>query len=405
MMTDTIIEVKSLRLTSYQRRILESEKRFTLTEAATKVGKTISHLFWLFQEAHNGNPGNEFWWISPQYSQSEIAFKRLYRKVAQSGKYQINLSKMQIVTPVGTILSFKSADNPSALYGENVHAFVFDEFSRAKEDAWFALRTTITYTKARGKFIGNVVSRNWAWNLARKAESGNDPDFEYFRITAYDAIREGILTQSEVDQARKDLPGRIYKMLYEAEFAEVEGALWSFEVIDRNRVTICPDLIKAAVAIDPAVTATDGSDETGLVWGGMAADGSIYICGNQTGIYTPQIWAGKAISIYETNKLDRIVAEVNNGGDLVETIIRNIDRNVAYEKVWASRGKLLRAEPIAALYEQGRVHHVGYHIGLEDEMTSWIQGSKSPNALDAMVWLVTWLTGLKIYNNDDEGVV
>jgi len=209
------------KFTDYQTKILGSEKRFTITEASTKCGKTFSHLFWLFEEAHKGKKGYEYWWVAPVYSQAEIAFKRLYRKVAESQVYIINLSKLSITTPIGTVISFKSADNPSNLYGENVHAFVFDEYSRAKEDAWFALRTTITYTKAKGKFIGNVVAKNWAYDLARRAERGADPDFEYFKVNAYQAVDAGILSLQEVDQAKKDLPARIFEMLYMANFAEL----------------------------------------------------------------------------------------------------------------------------------------------------------------------------------------
>jgi hypothetical protein len=381
-------------LADYQKPIIESEKRFTVTEAATKVGKTFISLFWLFEEAHKGQNGFEYWWIAPVYSQAEIAFKRLHRKIAEySGLYITNFSKLSITTPIGTVITFKTADNPSTLYGENVHAFVFDEYSRAKEEAWFALRTTITYTHAKGKFIGNVVAKNWAWDMARKAERGEDPDFEYFKITAYQAVEAGILSLEEVEQAKKDLPTRIFKMLYLAEFSEIEGALWTWNMIDSTRVDKCPDLVRAAVAIDPAVTSGEGSDETGIVRGGISEDGNIYICEDKTGKYTPQGWAAKAIHLYDIHKLDRVIGEANNGGDMIEAILRNIDKNVSYEKVWASRGKFTRAEPVAALYEQKRVHHVGSMPKLEDEMTTWVQGEKSPNALDAMVWLVTFLMG------------
>jgi len=349
---NTVIEIKRPIFTDYQKAILKSEKRFTITEASTKVGKTWSHILWLFEESHKGKAGQNYWWIAPTFSQSEIAFKRLYQKVIASGVYIVNYSKLTITTPIGTVIIFKSADNPSTLYGENVHAFVFDEFSRAKEEAWFALRTTITYTKAKGKFIGNVVGKNWAWKLARKAESGSDPEFEYFRITANQAVQAGILSQGEIDQARRDLPARIYKMLYEAEYTAVEGALWDWEMIENTRVSPqnCPELHRIAVAIDPAVTSEKDSDETGIIIGGRAIDGSIYILEDGSGIFTPQSWASKAIAAYHRLKADRIIAEVNNGGDLVETVIRNIDPNISYESVHASRGKITRAEPVVALY-------------------------------------------------------
>ena len=408
-MTDTIIEIKKPHFADYQKAILESDKRFTITEASTKSGKTFSHIYWLFEQAHKGTSGSEYWWCAPIYSQAEIAFKRMRRKVAGNTLYITNYSRLSITTPKGTVIVFKSAEHPDSLYGENVHAFVFDEFSRAKEEAWFALRTTITYTKAKGKFIGNVVGKNWAWKLARKAESGSDPEFEYFKITANQAVQAGILSQEEIDQARRDLPARIYKMLYEAEYTAVEGALWDWEMIENTRVSPqnCPELHRIAVAIDPAVTSEKDSDETGIIIGGRAIDGSIYILEDGSGIFTPQSWASKAIAAYHRLKADRIIAEVNNGGDLVETVIRNIDPNISYESVHASRGKITRAEPVVALYEQKRVHHVGILPALEDQMTSWAgaKGEKSPDRVDALVWLVSFLMGSKFYDANDVGVV
>jgi predicted phage terminase large subunit-like protein len=399
-MNNTTVKIKRLNYTSYQKKIIDSPARYTVTEASTKAGKTISHLAWLFEEAHKGQAGYEYWWVAPIFGQAEIAFKRLCRKVAESGVYIINLSKLTITTPLGTIIAFKSADNPNTLYGENVYAFVFDEYSRAKEEAWFALRSTITFTKGKGKFIGNVVARNWAYDLARKAESGTDPDFEYFKITAYEAVDAGILDISEIEQAKRDLPSRIFKMLYLADFSEVEGALWDYDLIDSARVTQAPDMVRIVIAIDPAVTSNKDSDETGIIVAGKGSDGSIYILEDLSGIYTPQEWAGKVLFAYEKHKADRIIAEVNNGGDMVETILRNYEKNISYDSVHATKGKFTRAEPVQALYEQKRVHHVGKLDKLEEQMTSWSpMTEKSPDRVDAMVWAVTYLMG-EVKTND-----
>ena len=377
----------------YQKSILESKKRFTITEASTKVGKTFSHLYWLFEEAHKGEAGYEYWWIAPVYSQAEIAFKRLMRKIAESGAYVINLSKLSITTPLGTIISFKSADNPNTLYGENVHGFVFDEYSRAKEDAWFALRTTISYTRAKGKFIGNVVDRNWAWELARKAEKGLDPDFEYFKVTAYQAVDAGILSLDEVEQAKKDLPPRIFKMLYMAEFTEIDGALWSWDMIEKTRVAKAPSLRRVIIAVDPAVTSKDTSDETGIIVVTEGSDGHYYIADDYTGIYTPIDTMGRVVQAYNEHRADMVIAEKNNGGEYIETVLHSVEKSIPYDSVDASRDKYTRAEPIALLYSQERVHHVGRLQKLEEEMTSWSPktGQRSPNRIDALVWGVTYL--------------
>jgi phage terminase large subunit-like protein len=176
---------------------------------------------------------------------------------------------------------------------------------------------------------------------------------------------------------------------------EIEGALWSMRLIDQHRIQRVPDLIRLGVAIDPSVSSDKDSDECGIIIGGIDATGRIFIMEDLSGIMSPLTWAGKAIDAYHRHKADRIVAEINNGGDLVETVIHQIDRNVAYKEEWASRGKVTRAEPVQAMYEQGRIHHVGSLPKLEDEMCTWVpKEGKSPNRIDALVWLVSYLTGL-----------
>lgn len=211
------LKIISPKLTTYQKKILESHARFTITEAATKCGKTFSHIYWLFREAHKGKKGQNYWWVAPVYGQAEIAFNRMKLKVAGNKLYQINLSKLTITTPLGTIIQFKSAENPDNLYGEDVYAAVFDEFTRAKELSWHALRSTLTATKGKCKLIGNAKGKkNWGYKLGIKARSG-EPGYEYHRITAYDAANEGIVELEEIEQAKRDLPEIVFKELYLAE--------------------------------------------------------------------------------------------------------------------------------------------------------------------------------------------
>lgn len=215
---EDVIDITRPTLTSYQKAILYCVARFTVTTAATKTGKTFSHLWWLFEKA--GDPpkiGANYWWVAPVFSQAEIAFNRLRRFLGGHPDFKINQTKLTIELPVGSVIHFKSAQDPDTLYGEDVYAAVFDEFTRAKEAAWIALRTTLTATKGPCKFIGNPKGKkNWGAKLASKARSG-ELGYKFFKITAYDAVREGILEQSEVDQARRDLPEMAFKELYEAE--------------------------------------------------------------------------------------------------------------------------------------------------------------------------------------------
>lgn len=146
------------------------------------------------------------------------------------------------------------------------------------------------------------------------------------------------------------------------------------------------------VAIDPATTSKKNSDDTGIVICGVGTDGHGYVIDDRTAHCSPNEWATIAVKAYHRHHADRIIGEVNNGGDLVETVIRNLEANIPYSPVRASRGKQTRAEPIAALYEQGKVHHVGLLAQLEDQMVTWIPGSDwSPDRIDALVWGLSYL--------------
>jgi phage terminase large subunit-like protein len=175
---------------------------------------------------------------------------------------------------------------------------------------------------------------------------------------------------------------------------DVPGALWNLDAIDRARRERISELQRIVVAIDPAVSSHEGSDETGIIVAGKDASGHGYVLEDLSGRYQPADWARTAISAYRAHRADRIVAEVNNGGEMVENTLRMIDPNIPYTVVHASRGKYVRAEPVAALYEQGKVHHVGNFALLEDQMTTFlpdIDRSKtgSPDRLDALVWALT----------------
>ena len=182
---------------------------------------------------------------------------------------------------------------------------------------------------------------------------------------------------------------------------DVPGALWSRAIIEAARVSGKPELRRIVVAIDPAAASGEHADETGIIVAGADASGHAYVLADVSGRYAPAEWARAAITAYYTHAADRIVAEVNNGGEMVEATLRMIDPNVSFRAVRAARGKTARAEPVAALYEQGRVHHVGAFPQLEDQMCAFAasaQGSfdrratgGSPDRVDALVWAITEL--------------
>lgn len=188
---------------------------------------------------------------------------------------------------------------------------------------------------------------------------------------------------------RQELEGEI--------LGDIPGALWSRENIDASRVKEHPDLSRVIVAVDPAASSEEGSDETGIVGvgSGVGPDGFTegFVLSDRSLKGTPEEWAKAAVKLYRELEADRIVAEKNQGGEMVEAVIKAVDRTVPVTLVHASRGKYVRAEPVSALYEQGRVHHVGRFDKLEDQMcmfTSDIDRKQgSPDRVDALVWGLT----------------
>ncbi len=183
--------------------------------------------------------------------------------------------------------------------------------------------------------------------------------------------------------------------LYAEILEDVEGALWSHFQLEKIRVKKedIPEMRRIVIAIDPAVTKNATSDETGIIVAGIGENDKYFILSDKSGKFTPDGWGRLAIEEYYRYNANLIVAETNNGGDLVERLLRTIDRNIPYKSVTATRGKMLRAEPISALYEQDRVCHADIFPQLEDQMCSFNgESSKSPDRLDALVWALTELS-------------
>jgi phage terminase large subunit-like protein len=311
-------------------------------------------------------------------------------------------SKRKITWKNGAYGLVFTADEPDRLRGPQCYAAWCDELAswRYGQDTWDMLmmglrlgthpRVIATTTPRPTKMIKELIK---------------DPNTIVTSGTTYENVKN--LAPAFLNTIIKKYEGtRLGRQELNAEVLEdIEGALWTLRLIDQSRVKSAPELIKIGVAIDPSVTSTDESDECGIMIGGIDQRGEVYVLEDLSGIMSPLTWAGRSIDSYHRLKADRIIGEKNNGGDLIETVIRQIDKNVSYSGVWASRGKVTRAEPVQAMYEQRRVHHVGNLPKLEDEMTTWIpREGRSPNRVDALVWLVTYLTE-GISDKNDIGVV
>jgi len=305
----------------------------------------------------------------------------------------------RVIWPSGALATLYSADEPERLRGPQHDAAWADEIGSWRyPDAWDMLRfglrigddprVVVTTTPRPTKLVRELLA---------------DPTTAITRGSSYDN-RANLAPAFFAQIIRKYEGTRLGRQEILAELLEdTPGALWNYEMLEAGRVEYAPDLQRIVVAIDPAVTSGEDADETGIVVAGKASDGHGYVVADHSGRYAPIEWARTAINAYRTHSADRIVAEVNNGGEMVEATIRMVDPDVPFTAVRASRGKVVRAEPVAALYEQGRVHHVGrlpqpeHGLSLEDQMCAFTtdfdpkMAGYSPDRVDALVWALSEL--------------
>ena len=239
----------------------------------------------------------------------------------------------------------------------------------------------ITTTPKTTKLLRNII---------------DDPKTHISKGSTFDNAAN--LADTFLDAVKKTYEGtRLGRQeLYAGILDEASGALWNRTLlhkceIDRDEV---PPLSRIVVSVDPAVTNKTDSDMTGMIVAGIDENGIAYVLEDHTDHYSPQEWAAKAIQLYHDHMADRIVAERNQGGDMVRHTLHTEDENVPIKLVHASRGKMARAEPVSALYEQGKVKHVKGLNDLEDQMVQWepLGSIGSPDRLDAMVWALTDLS-------------
>jgi predicted phage terminase large subunit-like protein len=302
-------------------------------------------------------------------------------------------SKHLLTWPNGAIATTYSADEPDRLRGPQ-HDFAWcDELAAWRyPQAWDMLlfglrlgadpRVVVTTTPRPTRFIRELLA---------------DPKVAVTHGRTID--NRANLAPAFLDQIVRRYEGtRLGRQELDAELLDdVPGALWSHAMIDVARLAAVPDLVRIVVAIDPAVSSDEHADETGIVVAAKDANGHAYVLADISGHYAPAEWAKVAVAAYRSHRADRIVAEINNGGEMVEATLRIVDPGVPFTAVHAARGKVARAEPVAALYEQGRVHHLGAFPALEDQMCGFVHdfdraaAGYSPDRVDALVWALTEL--------------
>ncbi len=291
----------------------------------------------------------------------------------------------------------KTAWSADTLRGDFGDLVILDEYQDMKPDVldyviWPMLLDNdgdliVIYTAKRGK------KGKHTRDLYQRAINEKDGRWEAFHMTSLD---NPFLSQLALAEITQDMPSLAYRAEILAEdFEDDPNALWNRELINQTRVLLAPQFDRILIGVDPP---GGPMTECGIcVAGGVYIEGDyhIYIIADPSRSGSPGDWGRTVITTYHQFKADRVIGESNYGGDMVENTLRTIDPNVSYKAVQATRGKAIRAEPVVAMYEQGKVHHVGEFEELEDEMTNWVPGSgqSSPNRLDALVWAVTELMG------------
>lgn len=292
----------------------------------------------------------------------------------------------------------KTAWNADTLRGDYADLLVFDEWQLMAEDAWETVgapmmadrngTAVFIYTppSLRSRSASKAIDPRHAARMYARAQQDDTGRWAAF---SFPSQANPHISAEALDDLAQDMTSIAYRMEILAEDVdENPAALWTRKIIEDARVLKAPELDRIAVGIDPSVTAT--GDEAGVLVAGRCGD-EYYVIEDRSLQASPIEWARTAVIAYHAHRADRIIAESNNGGEMVAQTLRTVDPAVPIKLVTASRGKAPRAEPISALYEQGRVHHVGAFPALEDEMCHWTPGDPSPNRMDALVWVLTEL--------------
>jgi len=315
-----------------------------------------------------------------------------------AGVYRKNESEHSIELPgEPQRIRAKTAWNADTLRGDYADVLILDEWQLMNEDAWEVVGAPMlidnngdavfiyTPPSLHSRSVTKARDLQHARKMYKRAEEDKTGRWLALHFTSHD---NPYLSQEGLAEVAGDMTKLAYRQeIMAEEIDEVPGALWTRKLIEDTRVERPPEMKRIVVGIDPSGSSTN---EAGVVAAGEGLDGHGYVLRDASLLApSPRAWASAAVSLYGALRADRILGERNFGGDMVESTIRSVDNNVSYKDVQASRGKLVRAEPICAMFEKGMAHFVGEFPELEEECCSYVPGNPSPNRMDAMVWALT----------------
>lgn len=384
-----------------QKAFVECEAKRIVVRAGRRGGKTYGMAI---RAVIKFLQGKRVLYAAPTQEQLDrfwVTVCRALQKPIDEGRVYKNETRHLLEVP-GTEqrIRAKTAWNADSLRGDYADELILDEWQLMNEDAWRLVgapmlldnngNAIFIYTppSLHSRSVSKADDPQHAAKLFKKASADTSGRWKVFHFGSRD---NPYVSADAIAELAQDMTGLAYRMEIEAEDVdEAPGALWTRETIERGRLTEdeLPDFESVVVAVDPSATA-DG-DEAGIMVVGCA-DGHGYLLADVSKQGSPAQWAEAAISAFHYYDADRIVAEANNGGEMVSLTLNTVDPRVPVTLVHASRGKQTRAEPVAALAEHTRLHHVGQFPLLEDELCLWMPGDDSPNRLDAFVWGVTAL--------------
>ena len=382
-----------------QAAFIDSQTKRKVIRAGRRSGKTVGVAIYAVKQFLAGKrilyavPTTEqldrFWKVVTRSLQEPIDAKVFYKNETE-----------HVIELLGTEqrIRGKTAWNADSLRGDYADELILDEWQLMDEDAWGVVGApmlldnngngTFIYTppSLHSRSVTKAKDPQHAAKLFKRASEDKTGRWEVFHFTSHDNPH---ISTEALGDITNDMTALAYRMEILAEDVnEAPGALWTRKTIEDGRLLKAPDLARLVVAIDPS--ATSMGDEAGIITAG-SLDENIYIIADDSLQGSPLEWATAAVTAYYRYKADCIIAEANNGGEMVSQTIATVDKTVPVRLVHASRGKQTRAEPVAATYEQRRGHHVGSFPALEDEMCLWIPGDPSPNRMDALVWAGTEL--------------
>jgi len=386
-----------------QAEFINSPAKRKVIRAGRRGGKTVGIGIYAVQRFLSGRRVLYAAPTAEQVARFWVTVTRALLAPVDAGVFRKNETEHLIeLTGTEQRIRAKTAWNADTLRGDYADDLIFDEWQLIDEDAWDTVGApmlldndgdaTFIYTppSLHSRSASKARDPQHAAKMFKRAAVDRSGRWAAFNFTSMD---NPYISAAALAEITSDMTALAYRMEILAEdVTEAPGALWTRQTLDDGRLLEAPELARIVVAVDPSTTST--GDEAGVVTAGTnTARDSIFLLADDSLQGSPLEWARAAVTAYYRHKADCIVAEANQGGEMVALTIHQVDNRVPPVKlVHASRGKQARAEPIAAIYEQGRGHHVGMFPALEDELCLWIPGDASPNRLDSLVWAGAELT-------------